>query len=526
MKDKFYVTNAIPYVNAKPHIGFALEICQSDSIARHHRLMGDDTFFMMGADENSLKNVQAAEKAGMKTADFVAENTKAFEELNHLLNISNDNFIKTANPNHFKGAQKFWESCCKEDVYKKSYKGLYCIGCEEFKKEEELTQGFCIEHPGVELEVIEEENYFFKLSNYQGQLEEIIATDKVKIIPESRKNEVLSFVRMGLEDFSISRTKERAKGWGVPVPGDPDHVMYVWFDALTNYITGLGYGEDGELFKKYWVENDHKLHVIGKGILRFHAVYWLAMLLSAKVSLPSEIFVHGYITVDSQKISKTLGNVIDPADIVKKYGVDATRYYLLRAIPSTADGDFSYSRFDDIYNSELAGGLGNLVSRVLTMAEKYFNSKVPEVSKDLDSHPLRADENLYTWKDAYKDRSNAFDDYKLNEALNAVNHFIKTANKYIDDTKPWVLAKEGKMDELAWVLYGLLDSVHQLAWMINPFMPETSIKIAKSLKIEGLLRDRPDHKESFTNIKPGIKIEKREMLFPRLENKWEGIHAS
>src|SRR3990172_6810474 len=317
-KNRFYVTTAIPYVNAAPHIGFAFEIVQADAIARYHRSIGDDTFFLTGTDENALKNVQSAEKSGIPVQKFVDQNSQRFEDLKGALNLSFDDFIRTTEERHVKGAQIFWEACNPDDIYKKTYKGLYCVGCEEFKTPKELVEGKCPEH-GTVPEEVEEENYFFKLSRYQKQLEKLIEKDELKIIPETRKNEVLSFVRSGLEDFSISRTQERAHGWGIPVPGDPSQTLFVWFDALTNYITALGYGGDGKKFKKYWKENPQRVHVIGKGILRFHAVYWPAMLLSARIPLPSEIFVHGYLTVEGQKISKSLGNVVDPYALVEKY---------------------------------------------------------------------------------------------------------------------------------------------------------------------------------------------------------------
>jgi len=367
-KNRFYVTTAIPYVNAAPHIGFALEIVQADAIARYHRLIGDDTFFLTGTDENALKNVQSAEKAGVPVKKFVDRNSQRFEDLKGALNLSFDDFIRTTEERHVKGAQKLWQACDPDDIYKKGYRGLYCIGCEQFYTEKELVEGKCPEH-GTVPETVEEENYFFKLSGYQEQLIKLIESDELKIIPATRKNEVLSFIKGGLEDFSISRSNKRAKGWGVPVPGDESQVAFVWFDALSNYINALGYANDGEKFKKYWLENPNRTHVIGKGIIRFHAVYWPAMLLSAGISLPTEIFVHGYLTVDGQKISKSLGNVIDPFALVEKYGTDPVRYYLLAKFSPFEDGDFSEAKLKETYNSDLANGLGNLVSRVAKLAE-------------------------------------------------------------------------------------------------------------------------------------------------------------
>ena len=335
--EKFYLTTAIPYVNAKPHIGFALELLQADVVARHHRQSGREVFFLTGADENSLKNVQAAEKAGMATREFVDQNTARFVELTKTLQVSNDGFIRTVDPKHFAGCQKLWQACKAEDIYKKSYTGLYCVGCEAFYLEGDLVDGKCPEHK-IKPDRVEEENYFFKLSNYQQQLEQLIARDEYQVVPATRKNEVLSFIRMGLQDFSISRSRARAKDWGVPVPGDAEQVMYVWFDALSNYLTGIGYGSDDKQFNNYWPAD---LHVIGKGIIRFHAVYWPAMLLSAGIPPPKKLFVHGYINVAGQKMSKSLGTVVDPFDLVERYGAEAVRYFLLRYIHPVQDSDFS-----------------------------------------------------------------------------------------------------------------------------------------------------------------------------------------
>lgn len=512
---KFFISTAIPYVNAPPHVGFSLELIQADVIARYHRLLGEDVYFVTGSDENSLKNVQAAEKEGISTKELVDKNTKKFKDLKKALNLSWDDFIRTTEERHIKGAQKLWSSCKKEDIYKKKYRGLYCVGCESFYTEKDLVDDKCPEHK-TKPEIVEEENYFFKLSNYQKQLEKLISSDKLKVIPETKKNEVLSFIKSGLEDFSISRSNERAKNWGISVPGDDSQKQYVWFDALSNYINVLGYADNKELLKKFWQENDNILHVIGKGITRFHAIYWPAMLLSAGLNLPKEIFVHGYLTIEGKKISKSLGNVIDPFKIVKKYGIDPVRNYLLREIPTFGDGDFSIKRFEERYNADLANGLGNLVSRVLSMIEKYCDGQIPKIDKDLNKHPLRIDKKIYNWKNAWADLDKSMLNYNIYEGLNVIWRFIAEVDKYIEKNKPWELAKQGKNKELDWIIYGLIDSIHQIAWQIHPFLPETSLKIAESLNIKGLSVENPNYKDSWVNIKPGTKIKKLESLFPRI----------
>jgi len=460
-KNKFYVTTAIPYVNAAPHIGFALEIVQADAIARYHRLIGDDTFFLTGTDENALKNVQSAEKVGVPIKEFVAQNSQRFENLKETLNISFDDFIRTTEDRHIYGAQKLWKACVANgDIYQKKYRGLYCVGCEQFYSEKELVGGKCPEHETVP-EEIEEENYFFKLSKYEERLEEIIKSDELQIVPESRKNEVLSFIRRGLEDFSISRTKERAKGWGIPVPGDESQVIYVWFDALSNYINALGYAKNGEEFKRYWLENENRVHVIGKGILRFHAVYWPAMLLSAGIPLPTEIFVHGYLTVGGQKISKSLGNVIDPFALVEKYGTDPVRYYLLARFSPFEDGDFSEAKLKETYNADLANGLGNLVRRIESLAEKSGVSiSKPEVT---------IEENYRT----------ALENYRFDKALGLIWSKISELDRYIDAHRPW--EKEG--DGLARDVQYLTSNILRIAFLIEPFLPTTSAKIQEGFGV-------------------------------------------
>src|SRR4030042_4713876 len=418
---KILITTAIPYVNASPHIGFALEIVQADCLARFYRLLGYDVFFTTGTDENSLKNVQAAQAENIPIQKLVDKYAKQYEDLKEALNLSFDVFIRTSTKEHFKSAQKLWSLCKKEDIYKKNYKGLYCVGCELFYSKGELINGKCPEHNTVP-EVVEEENYFFRLSNYQKYLEKLITSDKLKITPITRKNEVLSFINQGLEDFSISRSKERAHGWGVPVPDDNSQVMYVWFDALTNYLTALGFGNDEKLYRKYWIENPNKLHVIGKGIIRFHAIYWPAMLASAGLPLPKAEFVHGYITCEGQKISKSLGNVIDPFELSQKYGTDALRYYLLREIPAWGDGDFSINRFKEIYNGELANVLGNLVARVARLASDTKLNLPPKKN--------------FKFKKLVSDNLKIF---RFDQALISLWAEISKLDKRINEEKPWEL---------------------------------------------------------------------------------------
>jgi len=513
-KKKFYISTALPYVNEKPHCGFALEIIQADVIARYHRLLGEEVFFLTGTDENSLKNVRAAEEEGIPIKELVDRNAKKFYELKEVLNLTFDDFIRTIEKRHIKGAQKLWLAC-KKDIYKKSYRGLYCVGCEAFYKESELENGLCPEHK-MKPELVEEENYFFRLSKYQDKLKKIIGNDEIEIIPEPRKNETLSFIKSGLEDICISRSTERAKGWGIDVPGDPDQKIWCWFEALSNYITALGYGENGEKFQEFWQNNENKLHVIGKGISRFHCVYWNALLLSAKLSLPKTIFIHGYLTSGGQKMSKSLGNVIDPFELVKKYGVDAVRYFLLREIPPFEDGDFTYEKFEKRYNSDLAQGIGNLLSRNLTMVEKYCDGKVPKINRNPDSHPLRINKGIYNWKKSWADINKYLSNFQFNEALSSIWKFIAEADKYIETNEPWNLAKEGKIEELNWVLYGLLDAIHQISWQIFAFLPNTALRIAETLRSEKLLVKNPNYKDSWTNIKPGTKIKKIKASFPKV----------
>ena len=448
MQKKFYITAAIPYVNAPPHIGHALEFIQVDVVARYHKLLGDKVTALTGGDENALKNVQAAEKAGVPTQEFVDKNAQLFLDLTKKLNTPFDVFQKGTSPSHFKSSQELWNLCLKKgDIYKKNYEGLYCVGCETFYPEDELNEkGECFEHPGKKLDKVSEVNYFFKLSFYQKQLIYLISNDKLKIYPEFRKNEVLSFLKEPLHDISISRSNKRAKNWGVPVPNDPTQRMYVWFDALNIYRSGVD--------EKTWPAD---LHIIGKGIIRFHTIYWPAFLLSAGLDLPKAVMAHGYLTVDGQKMSKSLGNVVNPFDLIKKYGVDAVRYYLLREIPSADDGNYSEKRMNEVYSSDLANELGNLVMRITTLAEK---DRLEIVST---SHYSLATSHL-------------FDNFQFNLILENIWRNIKILNKQTDDFAPWKKTSQERKEFLT----KSLQEINQVGYKLQPFLPETGEKILKA----------------------------------------------
>jgi len=480
---KFYLTTAIPYVNAKPHVGHALEFVQADVIKRFHQILGDETLLLSGADENAIKNVQAAEKMGVPVQNFIDENSKLFEEIAQKLNVDFDVFQRGSSTPHHKASQKLWK-LCEHDIYKKTYTGLYCVGCELFYEKNELSEkGECFEHPGKPLEEVSEENYFFKLSKYEKQIKNLIEKDELKIYPEFRKNEVLGFLKEGLRDISVSRSNKRAKNWGVEVPGDTKQRMYVWFDALNIYQSGVGFGIDEKEYKKWWPAD---LHVIGKGIIRFHAVYWPAFLLSANLPLPKALFVHGYFTVDGQKMSKSLGNVTDPNELINKYGADALRYYLLKEISPFADGDFAEKKLVEVYNSDLANGLGNLVARVAKLCETANFRQTPS-------------ENNQHIISTYNEYKKLLSEYRFNEALNLIWDKITKIDKYINEEKPWELLKTpaGNLKRpINAILEHAVDEIEEIAQLLEPFLPETSRKI----------------KEQFT--KSEIKV--APSLFPRI----------
>jgi methionyl-tRNA synthetase len=481
MSEKIFLSTSIPYVNARPHVGHALEFVQSDAYARYQRLIGNDVFFNTGSDDNALKNVLKAEEADEDVKSYVSRHAGYFKDVCTSLNISYDYFIETASDDkHAPGAQKLWKAAEERgDIYKKDYSGLYCVGCEEFKTEKEIDENNeCPEHPGKKLEQVEETNYFFKLSNYQDKLVELIESNTLRVVPESRRNETLSFIKSGLEDFSISRSVERAHGWGVPVPGDDTQVMYVWFDALSNYITALDYADSGDQYEKYWTKASKRIHFIGKGINRFHTIYWPAMLLSAGVPIPTEVFVHGYFTVDGQKMSKSLGNVIDPQELVQKYGADAVRYFFLRHQHPVEDGDFTIERFEEVYTANLVNGLGNLVARVMKLAETHLDE------------PIKRPEA----KGFSKEYTQAIESYEFNKAMDYIWERIGAADQRMTDEAPFKLVKTDP-EKAKEIIRELAEEVYSIGRLLNPVMPETN-KLVK----EAVL----------ANKKP-------ENLFPRIE---------
>ncbi|VVC02265.1 Methionine--tRNA ligase [uncultured archaeon] len=501
---KFYLTTAIPYVNAAPHLGHVLEFLQTDAIARYEKSRGKDVALVTGADENSLKNVHAAEKQGISVTELCDRNSAVFEQMAKKCGLSYTSFRRTSDKKlHWPGVQKVWELCGKKgDIYKKKYRGLFCVGCEAFYEPEELKDGKCPEHNAAP-EEIEEENYFFRLSKYQNELERLITTNELAIAPETRKNEVLSFIKGGLKDFSISRSLARAKGWGVPVPGDDKQIQYVWFDALGTYLTGVGYGTDEETFSHYWPAD---VHVIGKGILRFHAVYWPAMLLSAGVQLPKSIFVHGYITVEGQKMSKSLGNVVDPNLLIGKYGLDPLRYCLLSAVPTFDDGDFSERTLIETSNNELLANIGNLVNRTLVFTGREFEGKVPEATLSETDKAFISEQNArFTQIAAHLDKM------QLKEALHLAMHCGKEANAFFQKNEPWKTAKSDRAKCAASICL-LLHQVKDLAIVLEPFIPGTSAAIFKQLNFAPQNWDDVGK----LSLKAGHPLGKPEILFKKI----------
>ncbi|MGZ6004651.1 MAG: methionine--tRNA ligase [Candidatus Saccharimonadales bacterium] len=463
----YFVTTSIPYVNAEPHIGFAMELLQADVIARSARKQGKPVIFSTGTDEHGSKVAEKAAELKLEPKAFADKISQEFRDLQKHLNISNDRFIRTTDKGHEQRAQIIWKNLSK-DIYKGKYSGLYCQGCEEFVTEAiaKANKNICPHH-NKPYQKIEEENYFFKLSKYTPQIEKAIVDGTFLILPATRKHEILSVIKSGLEDVSISRPKDKIS-WGIPVPGDSTQVMYVWFEALMNYITVLGYPEHAD-FKQFWPAN---VQVIGKDILRFHAAIWPGMLLGLGLPLPKILFVHGFVNVDGAKMSKSVGNVVSPKEILTKYGIDPFRYFFLRHIPSYEDGDFSWERLEQAYNSELADELGNAVQRTVVMIQKYQQGLIGDIP------PAKHDSSAY-WENIEKCR--------FDKALDEVWEQVRGINQYIEEEKPWEVAKTKDSEHLQEVLAYQVSALLEIADLLEPFMPQTSLKI-QHIFHEGVIR--------------------------------------
>ncbi len=492
---KFYLTTPIYYVNDQPHIGHAYTTIVADTLARYWRLRGADVFFLTGTDENSQKNVEAAERSGEKNIQAYCDRMSALWQTTFdSLDITNNDFIRTTEERHKKGVALFWQRVREAgDIYPGTYEGWYCVGCEAFVTESDLVDGNCPIHkkPAKRLE---EKNYFFRLSKYRDALLLYIETHPDFIQPESRRNEIKSYIKNFMEDVSISR---QGMQWGIPVPDDPEQVIYVWFDALTNYLTGVGFGVDETNFDRWWPAD---LHLVGKDIIKFHCALWPAMLMSAKLPLPRRVFAHGYFTVNGEKMSKTVGNAIDPLALVKEYDLDTLRYYLLRDIPFGGDGDFSTERLADRYEGELANELGNLVHRVLSMALNFLGGSVP---KPASGH-------LSAWRVF----DEAMENLRFHEAILAAWSVVREANRLIDEQEPWKLAKidRAKLEE---VMYVLLETLRHLAWMLLPIMPDTSERIFASLGLRDTMKTSYEEAKQWGGLREGAQVTKGELLFPK-----------
>jgi len=510
---KFYITTPIYYVNDKPHVGHAYSTIICDILALYHRLKGDDVFFLTGVDENSQKNVEAAEKLGMgeKIQEYLDMQAAIWQETWDSLGITYSDFIRTTEDRHKKGVTQFWKRVSDSgDIYEGTYEGFYCVGCEEFIRPTDLVDGLCPIHK-KEPQKLTEQNFFFSAKKYRERLLSFIDDHPDFIRPQTRRNEILNYIRDHFDDISISRQSVK---WGIPVPGSPEQVVYVWFDALINYLTGIGFGWNEDLFVKYWPAN---LHLVGKEITKFHCALWPAMLMSAGLPLPEHVFAHGFFTIDGQKISKSLGNAIDPLEIAKKYGLDPFRYFLVREIPFGGDGDFSYDRLEQRYESDLQKGVGNFVARVLAMAEK-IGAQLS--GGDGESGDVREDEAEIQERvnEVWNEYEEAFDRFAVGDALESVWHLISWGDRYIEEKKPWAILKENKV-EYTRIMGILLELVRQVSILLYPFMPQTSEKIWRQLCVEKKHKEQYSEKIKIWRAVSIPQIKREGALFPPLESK-------
>ncbi|WP_416195610.1 methionine--tRNA ligase [Selenomonas sp.] len=509
-KKPFYITTPIYYPSAKLHIGHAYCTTIADAIARFHRLEGDDVFFLTGSDEHGLKIQQKAEEAGVTPIEYTDKIVAGFQNLWKRLSISNDDFIRTTQKRHERVVQEIFRRIyAKGDIYKGEYKGLYCTPCESYWTEHQLDENGCCPDCHRPVQEVAEEAYFFKMSKYQDRVLQYIEDHPDFIQPVSRRNEMINFIKQGLDDLCISRT---SFNWGIPVPIDPKHVIYVWFDALTNYLTPIGYLDDPEKFHKYWPAD---LHLVGKEIVRFHTIIWPCILMALDLPLPKKVYGHGWLIVDGDKMSKSKGNVVDPIGLIDEFGADAIRYFLLREINLGQDGNFSRDALIGRINSDLANDLGNLLHRTLSMTLKFQDGvvKAPAGESDVD-RSLKEDARETV---AFFEKN--MEDMQLSLTIKKVWAFISRANKYIDETAPWALAKDpAKEQELANVLYNLTEALRVISVLISPFMPTTAVRIWQQL---GLAQDfasvRTEDIEQWGGVPAGLHVGTPEQLFPRIE---------
>jgi len=516
----FYVTTPIYYVNDRPHIGTAYSTIVADVLARYHRLRGEPTRFLTGLDEHGIKLERRARELGMEPQPFVDSMVPPFKAAWKELSCEYDDFIRTTEERHKVRAQELWKLCEKRgDIYKANYDGLYCVGCEAYYTEKDLLDGRVCPTHKKPVEVLSEQTYFFKLSAYGDKLLEYFEQNPKFVQPEGRFNEVKSFVREGLKDISISRG---TFNWGVKVPEHPEHVIYVWFDALTNYISSLGApllpGDDPALFQQFWTPNAKVVHIVGKDILRFHAIYWPAFLMSAGLELPSQIWAHGWLTVDGQKMSKSLGNFIAPAPIVDAVGADVLRYYLMRDVAFGQDGDFSHANLFARYEGELGNGLGNLLNRVLaTIVKNSFHGKVPVVDRNLLGELDRA--LLEKAKDSAAQAAAFLEAVQPSKALDAIWELVSAANKYVDATKPWELAKQPESARLAQVIYTALETLRYLGIMLWPFMPNKCDELLSQLGLGSIYTEESVDvwPSEWGKLPGGVETRAAKALFPRFD---------
>ena len=496
MQEKFYITTAIPYTNAPPHIGFALELIQADVIARYQRILGKDVFFLTGTDEHGSKAARVAKEHGKSPRELGDENSAKFLKLCEALNISNSDFIRTTDEHkHWPSARKMWNALVSAgDIYKDTYVGKYCVGCEAFLTDKDLENGLCPIHKCLP-EELKEEDYFFRLSKYQDELKKLIECDEIRIIPLSRKNEILAFLNRGLKDVSFSRPKEKL-AWGIPVPDDDSQVIYVWADALTNYLSGVGFAEAGAQFQRFWPPD---VQIVGKDISRFHALIWPAMLLSAGVPLYKTLFVHGFITSGGEKMSKSLGNVVDPFDLILRFGSDAVRYFFTREVPALDDGDYTEKKFIARYNGDLANGIGNLASRIIKLGVLS--------GREIAFSPNDLKDTIEQTELKYRAHMEQF---QFNDALAAVSFLISAGDEYINQNKPWTLSRSIDLEEqkkFDAMISSLAFALGHSAVLLLPFIPWSAQRILDALQIVDI------HLETWQGKK--VKFVQTPALFPR-----------